>query len=570
MGLICKQLVKQLAKNKVYLALLFLLTTATSLSFFFVMFSIDGNMAKLNTLPGLTENQMRYKNALTANTGLAFTFLVSSAGLTSFVIVMFFYRFFKANSKQIGCIKALGFKDIAIRAVLVLYITWLSITGSILGVVGGFFLSDILVDANTRNYKMSGLVSRISPDTAILGMGLPTGIFCLTTWLCYGFIKDKEVGLLLASNTRRIAYPLTLRIADRVSKFAPQSRRLPLRIALRKPVSLLLMVGAVTSFVVCMVLGQSLNLSSKKIFDTQMEGHNYGYDVRYEGYQTADFSDHAIAYIDNDATFSVKDHELERIVTGLYRLNELYELKDKDGRLLDIPRSGAAYINLELAEIYGVKVGDTLTAAIEGSRQTFVVEAVAVNAKARCIYVNGVQLSEMLGVTAGAYNGLLSERMRQGDAIVSRAERIDELNRGSVSNQVSAVINQATGAFVGIVLIFLALYINFQDNSRDMLILRMMGHTAKEIQKMLVNVYLPILWFSFGLALAPGVLLARTIQNSLAISTNDYIPFSVNGLVVLVSFVLVNLIYLAVQATFGLGVRRLVARGAVDGVVHVD
>ncbi|RGC32954.1 hypothetical protein DWX41_07740 [Hungatella hathewayi] len=45
MGLLYKQLAKQVGQNKVFILFLFLLTGLTSLSFFFVMFSVDGNMA---------------------------------------------------------------------------------------------------------------------------------------------------------------------------------------------------------------------------------------------------------------------------------------------------------------------------------------------------------------------------------------------------------------------------------------------------------------------------------------------------------------------------------------------
>lgn len=39
---------------------------------------------------------------------------------------------------------------------------------------------------------------------------------------------------------------------------------------------------------------------------------------------------------------------------------------------------------------------------------------------------------------------------------------------------------------------------------------------------MLVNVYLPIVWAAFLITLAPGILLARSIQRSLSITTGDY------------------------------------------------
>lgn len=89
MSLLYKQLVKQVGRNKVFVVLLFLLTGLTSLSFFFVMFSVDGNMAMLDSYVSLSDNQLKYKEALLSNTRLAYIFLFSMAILTAFVFIMF-------------------------------------------------------------------------------------------------------------------------------------------------------------------------------------------------------------------------------------------------------------------------------------------------------------------------------------------------------------------------------------------------------------------------------------------------------------------------------------------------
>ncbi len=90
MGLAYKQLTKQIASNIIFVTLLLLLTILTSLSFFFVKFSIDRNMETLNSLPSLSGNQELYKVALNSNTVLANMFFLSLTSLTAFVFVMFF------------------------------------------------------------------------------------------------------------------------------------------------------------------------------------------------------------------------------------------------------------------------------------------------------------------------------------------------------------------------------------------------------------------------------------------------------------------------------------------------
>lgn len=562
MRLVYKQLWKQIMKDKIFLSLLMLLTILTSLSFFFAIFSIDGNMQALNAANKLTENQLLYQNALNSNSVLAYSFLVSLIGLSALVFIMFFYRFFRTNKKQIGCIKALGYKDNSLQGFFVGFTAVLSICGAFLGLLGGYFLSDILINANMKTYAVTGLIKGIKGTNLIMGLAAPAAIFCVIAALCYGF--------LIAGNNGQGRFSNTLKIADGISRFVPVNKRFPLRIALRKPLAVFLLITAVMSFNVCVILGQSLNISSAKIFEMQTIGHNYKYDIRYSEYQTATLPSDTTTYLDSPANVFIDSYELERTAIGLYDVNEIYKLTNEAGKMLSVPMENRVYINPEFSEIYGIEIGDILSVKISGNRQDFEVEDIAVNANSKCFYLNGQQLSEILGIQAGAYNGVFSLDEMQGDDTITKSQRIEDLKRNATSNQVSGVINQSVGVVIGAVLIFLALYINFQDNTHDILILTMMGYRIKTIRKMLVDVYLPILWAAFFITLVPGILLAKSIQQSLSISTNDYMPFSINVIFIILSFFAISLIYCCVQFVFSLGIKKLITQKELTEIVYSE
>lgn len=176
----------------------------------------------------------------------------------------------------------------------------------------------------------------------------------------------------------------------------------------------------------------------------------------------------------------------------------------------------------------------------------------------------------MIGNKEGTYNGVFCSDEISGDIVTDSSQRVETLKRNAVSNKVSAVINQATGVLVGIILVFIALYINFQDNTHDILVLSMLGYQSREIRKMLINVYFPILWLSFIVSIVPSILLAKTIQNSLSISTNDYMPFGVNLIGVLAAFIMINLIYQMVQAAFSFGVKNKIKKRDITELVSVE
>lgn len=568
--LIYKQLFRQLSKDKVFLALLMLLTILTSFSFFFVMFSVDGNLSSLNSVEILSENQINYRNALNSNTTLAQIFLISMTVLTSMVFLMFFYRFFAANKRQIGCIKALGIGNKKLQFFFVMFTVILSLIGATVGLIGGYFASSILINANSHTYSVTGLIKGVSLCDLAIGVFVPTAVFGIVSMLCFGFVGKKEAGFLLSGNDMRTCFPVMLKIADKISKIAPRGMRLSLRIALRKPLSILILVTAIMSFNVCVILGQSLNISSAAIFKQQTDGHNYEFDVRFSGFQTEQISDNTMNYITETAVILTNGYELNRVVTGFYDINELYSLKNESGELLTMPKIGRVYVNPELSEIYGVKIGEQLELLIGKKHISLIVDDIAINAQARSVYINVQQLTEILGIPHGAYNGVLSSAALSGGTTISRTERVDELNRNAVSNKVSAVINQATGVLVGAVLIFLALYLNFRDNTHDILILNMIGQRNRYIRKMLIDVYLPVMCVAFVVTVFPSIALARSIQKSLSASTDDYMPFGCNFLVIAIAFTTICLIYQGVTAVFNFGLKYVIVRGKIADVVYAE
>ncbi len=559
-----KQITIELFHNKIFIFLLLLLMGLTSLSFFFVRFSIDGNMAVLNSLDDLNKNQQLYKNALNSNASLAYLFFLASGGLTVFVILMFFYRFFRTNRTMIGCLKSLGFQNDSLQWVFTLFITALSMLGTLTGMIGGYYLSTVLIEANMQTYSVSGLVKNVSPLTVFVGLGLSTLVFSAAAFFTYFFISGKETGTLLAGNYQA-ADSGTPYISDKIANLIPGTNKFALRISLRKPVAILLILIAVMSFSIFAILGRSLNISSQKVFDSQTIGHNYECDIHYP---TARFNasnvQKSIPYLETAGTVAFDSHRVEQNVTALYTQGSVFELQNSSGDPVVLPKNGEAVVGPGLIETYGLQLGGTITVTIGSADVRLCVRAAAANAKSGTIYINTEQMAQMMRLPEGSYTGELYSAMPDSlpeeAEVITRAQRIENLNNSAASNKTSAVINQVTGILVGSILLFLALYLNFQDNTRDILILHKIGYQMKQIRKMLIDIYLPILWFTFMVTLLPSIFTARAIQRSLSITTKDDMPFGTNLSVILLSFAVITIIYRCVLASFSFGIRRIIQK----------
>lgn len=287
MGLMAKQLTREMGRHKVFLVLLFLLSCFCVAIYFYIHFSIDGNLANLRALPSLSENQQLYERALLANTTLAQNFMLAAIGVAAVVFAMFFYRFFKKGKKQMGTPKALGFADGRLRGYFVAFTAALSLLGVLPGIIVGHFTSDVFLQANMESYSVTGLVKGVSLPTVLIGCFVPMLVFCAVAFLCYGFVRRREVGLLLAGGIQSGKTSRLLLAADKIAGVLPLRNKFPTRLALRKPIGIFILLFAVMGLLIFHIIGMSLVPSSQLIYDSQLEGHHYDYESGFAAYQDA-------------------------------------------------------------------------------------------------------------------------------------------------------------------------------------------------------------------------------------------------------------------------------------------
>ncbi len=576
MYLLFKQLTRELLKHKIFIFLLSLLVIATSFMYFFVHFSIDVNLNNLTKVVDLSKEQELYVNALHSNVILARNFLFTLTALTSFVFLMFFYRFFTANSRQIGCLKSLGFTDNMILCYFMSFTVIFSLFGAILGMTLGFFASDILIQANERSYSITTIMKGVNVTTIAISFIIPTLAFCLVTFLSLLSFRGKEIALLLNGSIQTVKNARYSVFLNRCVAFFPTKKKFPLRLALRKPLALALIFISVIGFSITFILGYSLNLSSAVTFDSQTKGHYYQYNTQFDMYQTntAAAGDN-IHYLYADGMLRTEKNlqEIEQVFVGLEDNTSVFDLVNAAGESLPLLEEGSVYISPALMHMYNIAIGDLLTVSLPGKEQQMKVADIATNATNGEMYLNKNQLATILQLPANAYNGILSLEQLPAVAntvVVSNAKKIEALQRASVSNQNSAVINQVIGAVTGIILLFLALLLNFQDNTKDIFILHLMGKRMKDIRKMLINIYYPILCAFFLITIIPSIFFAKSIQNGLSIQTGDYMPFQTNIFVIIAIFLFLQIIYASVQSTFTFGIRSVLKKNTISDYTNTQ
>lgn len=561
MSLLYKQINKELLKNKSMIAILLLFVILTSFMYFFVHFSIDYNiqiyssetLEKLN----MASDAGKYYIALKNNLGLIRNITVALAGIISFVIFLFFKNFIRKNENDIGNFMTMGFSTNSIILAFVRFVVVLSVTGSAIGLLLGYFSSDILIQANTKTYLVNGIIKGIHLSTLLKGTLLLPVVYSVATYITCMEIDKKEVALKIKKGYTHKKPTFISKAVDKIVNVLPFKEKFKFRIALRNVNSLLLLLMAIVTFNIMFILSVSLFFSSGKIYESQTLNHNYKYNISYDDILHNESNSNDIFYLKNSGEIIVNDNKIEYNIVGLDKTNELFRLVDKNNNTIESDNNDII-LNPELSENYNISVGDSIVLSINNELIDLKVSSIADNAHLKTIYISKDLLAGIMGVNNNAYNGILSNASYEGGTVITTDEKLEALERSSTSNKASAVINQSIGITIGCLLIFLAILIALNNNIQSILIFDLLGYKNSEINKILLNSFFIIVNFLFLITFLPSAYFAKGIQIMTSIQTNDYMPFQMNIFTVLYLFLLINVIYFSVRSLFSRKIKSII------------
>ena len=554
---VVKQSLGYFRKNKANTAVICILTFLTSFMYFFVQCSIDKNKKLLNAKTALDDNDLMFRTALDSNSVLALVFLVILSIITLFIFYMFYKKKFDLERRNMGLLRSLGFTCSSITRI---YMTISFVIGTVftlIGMAAGYYFSYIILN----NYKISCHVDYaqrgLSPLSFFMGVIVVSAVISLAALLASCSYKKSETSELLSGQTKEMENDFINRTAEKVSKIIISKYSFSSRLALRKPFNILLMLISVSIYLGMILISFSLNLSSEKIYTSLSDGRNYGYEIRLDETKTNE-PDGCEFFVAETADISVDHKDIgEQEITAIDNGGKEFVLSD--GKSQIALGDGEAAVSLRTADVYGVEKGDVITAVYSGREYSFTVKAIASNAAMNSVYVSRSCWNSMTGEPENAYNGIWCDDVPviSGEkSILTHDEYLAQLDDSNVSNRISAVINQVLGCVFGLLLIFLVLLLNFQDNSLNFVYLRKLGYLRFEIRKMLVNIYFPIMITAFIVVSVPTVFIAKGVLRMLSLQTGDYMPFTMSIPVFVYAFLVLLILYYAVLLMFDMKLKR--------------
>lgn len=565
MKLVFKQIRHNLMKKKESLIIVCLVTMISSFIYFFVQISIDGN-TKFSQ--GLADQ--RLKVALQSNMVLARVFLIVFLFILLFLYYMFFIRFMRDESKQLGCYGMLGFQRNFLSKVYMGIYFISMMTGTTVGLLLGYGATPILLKNYEISYNLSGLKKGLGIFNFALGYFIPLIVIGGFIYFIIRKFTKKEVYDLL--NYKDHKSTGVQKISNAIAGVFSGKLAYSMRIAFRKPVSILLIIGSVFIFNILFLFSISLNQSSSLVLNSQLKGRNFSFLTQLKGIhylednediQKADFQLKAAGnLIINKQKIPQEAVGVTSTDTSLFELRLSEQSKSNHQLQSGLLKDGEIVIGPRIHEIYHINEGDKGILEIGGIKMPVIVSNIAENADNNVIYLNKMVLEKFLGLREGAYNAVLSNKepnLQDGTTLTIRQIK-ENLEQDNVSNRLSAVICQVLAIIVGTLLLFAAILMNFEENLASIVKLTILGYRSKEINRMLISIYVPILIVGFILLVYPSVLIGEAISTSLSLETGDYMPFYTNGFIVFIGFLVVMFIYYCIKGVFSMKVRKVIKK----------
>ena len=555
MGLLFKYLSRDFFAKRTMVSILSLILIFISFMYFFVHFAIDANLLRLGG-EQLSGNEANYFTALKSNQLLIRNITVAMVAIFSLILSLFIRGTLQRNRVQLAQLMSLGFSFSSVLARYALLISGVSLISSLIGLVLGFWGSDILLSANSQTYLVQGLSKGLSLQSVMTGTLFLSLFLGALTYLAGLTVRKTDLALMMKQTDGKSIRP---GLMEKLIQKLPTKHKFKFKLTLNHFSTLGLLLVAIVTFSIMFVLSLSLTFSSSKILESQKEGRHYSYEISYDNYQKEEAkpASDSVTYLRYDVELMIKGETIAYQALSFTSQNELFQLIGSKGEILD-PTQGV-FVNPELRENYGLKVGDTLELIVKGKRHQIKIAGFAENADLKTIYIPKDQASAMVDETKDSFNGKLTNKPQEEGQGKTRSleEKLSAIQRSQTSNKASAIINQSIGVITGCLLIYLAVFIGLNGNMKTLLMFDLLGYEEREVYRILLTPYIVISNLLFLLTLPVAIYAARNIQIMTSLQTGDYMPFQLNWITFVYMFAILNTLCYIIRFLFIQKVKKI-------------
>jgi len=508
--------------------------------------------------------------SMESNQNLSHAFLI----LLSFITLFVFYQYIKNISfifqKEFGLYKALGYKNRDILIFILQFGIIMSVIATLLGFFFGYIGSELMIDLMRNQYGVPYLERGINNLSFLKGTLLVVLGVCAIIIISTKNIRKKESADLLSGHIFKSSQFKKDDKLNNIIKWIPKRYRPSARITFKKGSTIIISAVVILSMTVIFLLSSSLFLSSGQILKDRMTGLNYNSEVKYSKMQTdknEGKKDKEIQYFLKESGYF--NNDTQSSIYGLESTANLLNLVDRKGNKIDLNKNDVV-INESLEQVHGYKAGDIIKVQIDDTEIELSITNVSKNGDENGIFLDKSVLANLLEKPEDAHNGFYTTYKdlydtntanelynTDGMRITTLLDKEKALENQQVSNRISSIINQVIGVFIGGILIYMSLLMNFEEKTSDILILHRLGYKTFEINKLLIDVYKPLYLGLYIILLPVSLFITKQVHILFSILTQGYIPFTYNIYILIGVFIFIAIIYQLILLNFNRKIKKI-------------
>lgn len=449
----------------------------------------------------------------------------------------------KSESKIIGTLKALGYRNGELTRHYATMALIAGIAGTVVGLIMAAVGAQTMAEYYAVDYEPMPIHYSVPLYGAVICVILPTLFYLISAALTTRkMLKRNAVDLLAAAKNKKMGSRAFAK--NKTMKF---KRKFMLRTLLgNKARAAVVLVGLIVGGYI-MALGLTFFDSCDNFVDNSIESiGSFSYRYFLTTYLSEEQEAGCETYV--SVALQPKDVNSQFSLSGLQKDSQFIKLTNMDGKAIHLSND-QYYLTEMAAKVYGVKAGDTFTffSPINMEEYTVTITDIVEDCAQKTLYTTDETVRELFDLDDGVYNVIMADhKMDLDDNLVMTTN-----TKESVQNQIQSVVDDlqkiimvmiVLGAVLCIVAVYLTVNMMVEENTNSISMLKIFGYYNREIDGMVLSANHILVPISLLISIPLGILAGDLFYTMMIDNLSAYVEFviSVRSCVLCAALVVVS------------------------------
>ncbi|MFA0814683.1 MAG: ABC transporter permease [Anaerofustis sp.] len=466
--------------------------------------------------------------------------------LTCILTGIIIRRMIKREASVIGTLYAQGFRRKEIMGHYMLYPLLISVVGGIVGTLLGMLTVNPMLRYMGHYFNIPLGKTNFDWTVLAISIALPIVFLCVSGWFVLrGELRHAPVELM--KGNRESA---KVNVLERIIK--PDKFKFKTKFIVREQFrsisrTVFLLFGTLMASMLLLFGFAAKSSLDFLLKDNIKDTYRFGYEYVYNSLRTDEAPAGAEAFLATLFVYDDGDNEKNVTLCGIQNSPAYLGLFDEDGNAMNTDQ---VIITRSLATQLNLMPGDRITLVSLYNAKTYeiTVDAIAETYVGETVYLPIGELTDLLGLPSGSYNGLWSEQALDipSDQLYSE-KSIDESIQDfydSMEPIVMAIgVLAVISFFIGLVVIYVVTSLIVEENRMTVSLMKVFGYRKKEINSLVLSSSLPVVIVGYLLGIPLTLVSLDAMFAKITDSLNLTMPIVIKYPYLILGFVLILSVY---------------------------